>query len=60
MTFDEWNRQETNRLCAREDKDIARHVRAARAGGLARFTLWDDYAAAASREGFTIEVDNNG
>ena len=55
MTFDEWNRQETNRLCASEDKATARHVRAARSGGMARWMLWNDYVAAARRDGFTME-----
>lgn len=43
MTFDEWNRAETARLCVMVDWDNAKHIRRARSGGMARFIFFDDY-----------------
>ena len=55
MTFDEWNKAETRRLCEGEDRDTARNIRAARATGFAPFQFWDDYVAACAEAGLTPE-----
>lgn len=43
MTFDEWNKVETARICRGEQADVRRHVKVARAGGMARLMFWADY-----------------
>lgn len=55
LTFDDWNRDTTRRICAEEDPQTARNVRAARGDGLARFTLWDDYLEACQEQGVEPE-----
>lgn len=56
-TFDQWNKEETRRIVEKEDKDTARLVRKARSGGMARFTLWDDYLAASQTDNFQVEAN---
>lgn len=43
MTFDQWNREETNRIVAREGADVAKLVRKARKGGIWRYMAYGDY-----------------
>ena len=55
LTFDAWNQAETRRIVDESDSVTASHVRKARSGGFARFTLWDDYLAHCDTEGLTPE-----
>lgn len=43
MTFDQWNREETSRIVAREGADVAKLVRKARKGGMWRYMAYADY-----------------
>ena len=42
-TFDQWNRQETERIAALSGVDVAKLVRKARKGGLFCFMVYDEY-----------------
>jgi hypothetical protein len=59
MTFDDWNRQETERLealASNYDPAIKGHVRRARSGGLWRFMAYDDYVAYCEAHDITPEA----
>jgi len=55
MTFDQWNRQETNRIASQSDSDTAKNVKKARSGGLWRFMAYDDYVAYCEQHDITPE-----
>lgn len=43
MTFDQWNREETQRIASREGADVAKVVRKARNSGAGKFLAYADY-----------------